>query len=229
MRTELGAQAYVHDLEDHLQLTLFGGAAADPEGAILLVRGALARGDQPRAAQLAGETGRLAARNPRDTDLAAAALHVGGLVGRDPAALELAAGRHAAPLARAWAAEDAGLAWAERGCQAEAVAQLREAHTRYEELGATDSMARVRARLRAEGTKLRHWTPADRPALGWASLTCTEERIVGLVAQGHSNREVAARMFLSTHTIAFHLRHIFWKLDVSSRVQLARLAAERAS
>ena len=34
-------------------------------------------------------------------------------------------------------------------------------------------------------------------------------------------------MFLSTHTIAFHLRHIFWKLGVTSRVQLARIAAEQ--
>ena len=49
-----------------------------------------------------------------------------------------------------------------------------------------------------------------------------------LVAQGLSNRQVAGRMFLSSHTVAFHLRHVFWKLDVTSRVQLARLAAEQA-
>ena len=42
MRTELGGQAYVQDLEDHLQLNLFGSGAADPESAVLLVRGALA-------------------------------------------------------------------------------------------------------------------------------------------------------------------------------------------
>jgi DNA-binding CsgD family transcriptional regulator len=40
---------------------------------------------------------------------------------------------------------------------------------------------------------------------------------------------VASRIFLSTHTVAFHLRHVFWKLGVSSRVQLARMAAERAA
>ena len=45
------------------------------------------------------------------------------------------------------------------------------------------------------------------------------------MAEGLSNRQVADQMFLSTHTIAFHLRHIFWKLDVSSRVQLARAGA----
>jgi DNA-binding NarL/FixJ family response regulator len=49
------------------------------------------------------------------------------------------------------------------------------------------------------------------------------------VAQGLSNRQVASRVFLSTHTVAFHLRHVFWKLAVTSRVQLARTAAEQTA
>jgi DNA-binding NarL/FixJ family response regulator len=47
------------------------------------------------------------------------------------------------------------------------------------------------------------------------------------VAEGLSNRQAANRVFLSTHTVAFHLRHIFWKLGITSRVQLARIAAEQ--
>ena len=47
------------------------------------------------------------------------------------------------------------------------------------------------------------------------------------MAQGLSHRQVANRVFLSTHTVAFHLRHIFWKLGITSRVQLARIAAEQ--
>ena len=47
------------------------------------------------------------------------------------------------------------------------------------------------------------------------------------MAQGLSNRQVANRVFLSTHTVAFHLRHIFWKLGITSRVHLARIAAEQ--
>jgi hypothetical protein len=128
VRTELEAQAYVHDLEEHLRLTLFGGVAADPEAAVLLVRGALAGGDQARATALARETRSLAAGSPQEPDMAVAAAHVGALVERDPAALELAAGRYCAPLARAWATEDAGMAWAERGNQVAAVARLRQAH-----------------------------------------------------------------------------------------------------
>src|SRR6202040_1181227 len=62
------------------------------------------------------------------------------------------------------------------------------------------------ARLgRGRGTRLCHWTHADRPAFGWDSLTDTERTIAGLVAEGLSNRQVASRVFLSTHTVAFHL------------------------
>ena len=228
MRTETSAQTYVHDLESHLQHTLFGGAPSDPEAAVLLVRGALAGGDQTRAELLALEIARLAADHRPDTEMTVAAVHATGLIGRDPAALEGAAAGYSSLLAKAWATEDAGLAWAERGGKARAVARLREAHALYQRIGCSDGMARVRSRLREDGIRLRHWTPADRPALGWASLTDTEQRVVELVANGLSNREVASQMFLSLHTVAFHLRHVFWKLGVSSRVQVARLAAERA-
>ncbi len=46
MRPEVDVRVYVQDLEKHLQLTLLGGGMADPEGAVLLVRGALAGGDR---------------------------------------------------------------------------------------------------------------------------------------------------------------------------------------
>jgi DNA-binding CsgD family transcriptional regulator len=71
--------------------------------------------------------------------------------------------------------------------------------------------------------------PRGQAAYGWDNMTDTERHIADLVAQGLSNRQVASRIFLSTHTVAFHLRHVFWKLGVSSRVQLARMAAERAA
>src|ERR1700682_6063760 len=88
-------------------------------------------------------------------------------------------------------------------------------------------LARVRSSLRAAGIGLPHGSHADRPAFGWDSLTDAERRIADLVAQGLSNRQVANRVFLSTHTVAFHPRHIFWKLGITSRVQLARIAAEQ--
>src|ERR1700760_1013978 len=73
MNSEVDVHAYVQDLEKHLQLTLFGGRVADPEGAVLLVRGALAEGDSERAENLADATRRLAATTPGHPDMAGAA------------------------------------------------------------------------------------------------------------------------------------------------------------
>ena len=227
MRPVVDVRGYVQDLEKHLRLTLFGDGMADPEGALLLVRGALAGGDRDRAAALASQTQRLATTRPGNPDVAVAAAHARGLIDQDPAVLQRAAGRYAAARARAGALEDAGNAWAGHGDRDRATTLLSQAYARYEELGDADDLARVRSSLRAVGTRLCHWTHADRPPFGWDSLTGTERRVADLVVQGLSNRQVAERVFLSTHTVAFHLRHIFWKLGVTSRVQLARIAAEQ--
>jgi DNA-binding CsgD family transcriptional regulator len=228
MSASLAEPGYVHDLEENLQLLVFGAeATAGPTAAVLLVRGALARGDRVKAAQLVGSTERLARSRPWDLDVATAASHVRGLVNRDPAVLEQVADRYPSPLARAGAVEDAGLAWATQGRHEVAVVRLREAYRLYERLTDGAGMARVRSELRASGVRLHHWNRAARPAFGWDSLTDTEGRIADLVASGLSNRQVASQVFLSTHTVAFHLRHIFWKLGVTSRVELARLDAQR--
>ena len=229
MHVELDVHSYVQDLEKHLRLTLFGGGVADPEGAVLLVRGALADGDQARAAELADQTRRLATTAPGQPDMAAAADHARGLTDQDPVVLQRAAQRYGTALARAAALEDAGKAWDGQGDQNQATILLSRAYALYEEVGDDRDLARVRSGLRAAGTRLRHWTRANRPAFGWDSLTGTERRIADLVAEGLSNRQVANRVFLSTHTVAFHLRHIFWKLGITSRVQLARIAAEQGA
>jgi DNA-binding CsgD family transcriptional regulator len=67
----------------------------------------------------------------------------------------------------------------------------------------------------------------ERPTLGWASLTDSELYLAELVAAGLTNKEAAARLIVSPHTVDTHLRHIFSKLDINSRVELARLVAER--
>ena len=67
----------------------------------------------------------------------------------------------------------------------------------------------------------------NRPSFGWASLTESEARIAELVAQGLTNREVAEDLFVSRHTVDSHLRQMFRKLAITSRVQLARLVIER--
>jgi transcriptional regulator of acetoin/glycerol metabolism len=66
------------------------------------------------------------------------------------------------------------------------------------------------------------------PRYGWSSLTGTERLVADLVAEGRTNAEAAAHLFLSPHTIDFHLRQVFRKLDVGSRVELTRLVLTRA-
>jgi DNA-binding CsgD family transcriptional regulator len=226
VQSELDARTYVRDLERRLQVALFSDSASDPEGAVLLVRGAMARDDRIRAAGLAAETQRLATNSPGNTDAAAAAVHARGLVERNPLMLDQAAASYSADFGHARALEDAGIAWADLGDRCAAETRFREAHSLYERLGAADGTARVRWALRAIGVHLCHWTRRNRPSAGWDSLTDTERRIAELVSRGLSNREVAGEVFLSVHTVAFHLRHVFWKLGVSSRVQLTRMVAE---
>ncbi|MGH9194085.1 MAG: helix-turn-helix transcriptional regulator [Acidimicrobiales bacterium] len=67
-----------------------------------------------------------------------------------------------------------------------------------------------------------------RPSTGWASLTPTELRVVGLAVEGLTNPEIAARLFISRDTVKTHLSHIYAKLDVANRTELATLAASRA-
>lgn len=64
---------------------------------------------------------------------------------------------------------------------------------------------------------------------GWERLTRAELRVVELVAEGHSNPEIAARLHLSRHTIESHLKSVFSKLGVTSRTQLAVYALRRAT
>ncbi|MGB3896840.1 MAG: LuxR C-terminal-related transcriptional regulator [Mycolicibacter sinensis] len=64
-----------------------------------------------------------------------------------------------------------------------------------------------------------------RPASGWASLTPTERDVVRLVSEGLSNKEIADRLFISPRTVETHLTHVYAKVGLRSRVQLAKQAA----
>jgi DNA-binding CsgD family transcriptional regulator len=60
-----------------------------------------------------------------------------------------------------------------------------------------------------------------RPASGWASLTPTELSVVKLVAEGLSNQQVAERLFIAPRTVGTHLTHVYAKLGLSTRTELA--------
>src|SRR6202040_221412 len=64
-----------------------------------------------------------------------------------------------------------------------------------------------------------------RPASGWASLTPAERDVVRLVSEGLANNAIATRLFVSPRTVQTHLTHVYTKLGLSSRVQLAQEAA----
>ena len=61
--------------------------------------------------------------------------------------------------------------------------------------------------------------------VGWPALTEGEWRVVALAAQGHTNAEIADRLFLSRYTVETHLKHVFAKLGLRSRAELAAVAA----
>jgi DNA-binding CsgD family transcriptional regulator len=66
-----------------------------------------------------------------------------------------------------------------------------------------------------------------RPSSGWASLTPAELDVVHLVSEGHGNKDIAARLFVSPRTVQSHLTRVYTKLGLTSRVQLAQEAARR--
>src|SRR5262249_29825060 len=66
-----------------------------------------------------------------------------------------------------------------------------------------------------------------RPRLGWESLTPTEEQVVALVAEGLTNPEIGARLLMGRATVKTHLEHVFAKLGVRSRAELASRVARR--
>jgi DNA-binding CsgD family transcriptional regulator len=201
----------------------------DPALGAWLVRAALAVGDHAVAETVAATAAALTAGNPGCETVAAGAAHARGLLAEDRESLARAAAQHQDPWARASAAEDLAVLLARRARPEQGVEYLGRALEGYETVGAAADTARVRARLREFGVRRRHWqTAAEKPVTGWDSLTGTEHAVSELVAQGLTNQEIAGRMYISQHTVAHHLRQAFRKLSIGSRVELARMVAERS-
>jgi DNA-binding NarL/FixJ family response regulator len=106
----------------------------------------------------------------------------------------------------------------------EARIQLRNALATFEGLNTPLWADRARAELAATGI-----TARKRDASTLDTLTPQELRIAKLVGSGASNRDVANQLFLSQKTVEYHLRKVFTKLGVSSRVELARQSWQLAA
>ena len=98
---------------------------------------------------------------------------------------------------------------------------LRAARDGFDSLGAGVWAERAREELRAAGEPSR----APAPAV-WSSLSAQELQVARMAAEGFSNRQIGERLYLSHRTVASHLYHIFPKLGITSRAQLAALSLD---
>jgi DNA-binding CsgD family transcriptional regulator len=111
---------------------------------------------------------------------------------------------------------DLGGALRRAGRRVEAREVLREAHEAARELGAARLAAQAANELTLAGARRR-----GTAARGPDALTPAQRRVCELAAQGRSNPQIAAELFLSRRTVEFHLRGAFRKLGISSREELA--------
>ena len=195
---------------------------------ISLVRLALATGHEELARTVTGELEEGARRSPANS-AAAAALLCRSLVERDPApALDAVTRYRQTPLRPALAAccEHTAALLAPLGRRNEAIALLNDAAAIHADTDANADAARVDAALRQLGAR-RPRQPATRPAFGWESLTPMESDVSRLAADGLTNPEIGARLYISRRTVETHLSHVFTKLELTGRTHLAAELAKR--
>jgi len=102
--------------------------------------------------------------------------------------------------------------------------ELRTAYEMFSEFGMEAFADRARVELLATGERARKRTVETRD-----DLTPQEAEIARLARDGLSNREIGARLFISKHTVEYHLRKVFAKLGVSSRTKLAEVLSRESS
>jgi DNA-binding CsgD family transcriptional regulator/tetratricopeptide (TPR) repeat protein len=206
---------FPHEVTDDAERVRIAAAAADEE----LAEHAIALAD------------RRAALNPKVRSCGAAAAHARGIWYESIEGLEKAVELYRdgpRPLAYASALEDLGRARVQHGDTPSAIGPLDEALTITTRAGAAWDSARLRGRLRRLGVR-RRYTASDQTRTGWASLTDPEVNVATLAAEGKTNRQIAEWLFISPHTVNTHMRHVFEKLGINSRVQLTRFVQEHAS
>ena len=217
-------------------LTAVWGATAPLRGLIQwrligpqLVGLSVATGRVAQTATVVDELRALAARSPA-VSAAATAMRAEGLANRDAGLLVQAADALLATPRRieaADAAEDAVHALVASGGPSNDVERLLDAaEEAYVRADAVAALERVQALRREAGLTVRV-VGAPPARFGWHSLTPKEVDIVRLVSRGMSNSDIAAELFISRRTVEAHLSHVFQKLEVSNRTQLAREAIDR--
>jgi DNA-binding CsgD family transcriptional regulator len=185
---------------------------------------AVAAGDHAFARETVARAAIAAERNPGAASLDGIALQVRGLVDGDAGLLARAIERlEASPrtMLLASALADHGALLLARGDHGGAVAALRRAWSAYDAQGAAAPAAAVARTLQAAGVSAGSPAVPRRPDTGWAALTAAELGVAELISAGQTNRLAARALGISPNTVSTHLRSVFAKLDVRSRVQLA--------
>jgi DNA-binding CsgD family transcriptional regulator len=194
-----------------------------------LVRAALAAGEREQAEE-AAQTARQVAEMAAAACWKACAARAQGLLKDDPElllhAVTLARSSHR-PLYLALALEDAADALARAGRIKDARPLAVEALDLFAGMEAATDAARARRRWRAASLHLGTRGPRGRPRTGWDSLSNSELRVVRLVAEGRTNRDIAALLFVSRDTVHTQLSSALRKLGLTSRVELATHAVRR--
>ncbi|MEO5900689.1 MAG: AAA family ATPase, partial [Ilumatobacteraceae bacterium] len=192
------------------------------ERGIFLTRLALERGRRDLAAEVGASVEEGSHRSPA-TSATASSLQCRGMIGSDPDLLVEAAGLfRSTPLrpALATCCEDAAAALVAHDRFGEAIALLNEAAGIHADTAALAEATRVDEALRGLGVRPQR-SRVPRATFGWGSLTPAESSVCELVAQGLTNPEIGARLFVSRRTVDTHLAHTFRKLGYATRSQLA--------
>jgi len=195
-----------------------------------LVRLALATGDTAMAAAVVASARDEVEREPQRIK-ATIADQCGGLVAGS-AARVLAAARYYEETGRvpdqAAALEDGAALLAQQGDATPAQRALAASLDLYDRLGAAWDARRAAARLRRYGIGHPRAGARRRPESGWAALTPTERKVASLVAEGRSNPDIAAQLFLSRNTVQTHVSHVLAKLGARSRAEVIRAAIQHS-
>jgi DNA-binding NarL/FixJ family response regulator len=129
------------------------------------------------------------------------------------------------PLLSAQAMEAAAMVFLDTEDRGAARQAFTRSLDRYTALGAARDAARLQATFRAHGIRRGPRAKHRKAERGWESLTPTEVKVAALVAEGLSNPQIAAQLFLSHRTVSTHVSHILSKLGARSRIDIAREAA----
>jgi DNA-binding CsgD family transcriptional regulator len=169
-----------------------------------------------------------ARRNPDVATLNGLALNLRGMLGRDVAmvAESVQILQHSPrPILRAAGAESYGQLLLAAGDREAGLSQLDTAWDVYDRMGAPAPRARVQRLMREAGARRAKWV-GDHTEVEKVSLTEAERRVAYLIASGHTNKSTAKSLRISINTVGTHLRSIYAKLGVQSRVQLANILRE---